>query len=198
MGTTLLDVHDDERTRQAYEAFAASKAVGRPWFEPPSYDETLVDWRHDDPAEQKEIWVVVDDGLDGRVVGLATMWLPMEDNTSRTWFDLQVHPQDRRRGHGSELMERIVERARANGRTELITDLMVPRDKPDHPYRRFMDKHGYSLNNTEIIRHLELPVADDLLDRLDAANRDSWVGPYRLETHVGGCPRHCASRCARS
>src|SRR5262245_47302142 len=133
MGTTRLDVHDEERTRQAYEVFVASKGRGRPWFEPPSYDEMVVDWRHVDEAEPKEIWVAEDPG--GKVVGLAMMWLPMHDNTSMTWFDLQVHPDARRRGHGSALLERIVERARAHDRTEVIGDLMAPQDEPDHPYR---------------------------------------------------------------
>jgi hypothetical protein len=40
------------------------------------------------------------------------------------------------------------------------------------------------------MRHLELPVADDLLDRHADHARPRWEGPYRLETHVGGVPEH--------
>jgi GNAT superfamily N-acetyltransferase len=186
MGTTRLDVQDAESCRQAYDVFVASKGVGRPWFEGPSFEEMLIDWRHDDPAELKESWVVTDDELG--VAGCAMMWFPMNDNTSLTWFDLQVHPAARRRGHGSELMERVVERAQANGRDEIIGDLMAPQGEPDHPYRRFAEKHGFLLSNTEIIRHLDLPVADDLLDRLEAGARPRWEAGYRLETHAGGVP----------
>ena len=85
-------------------------------------------------------------------------------------------------------MGRVVERARANGRVEIIGDVLVPQDEPDHPYRRFAQKQGFELSNTEIIRHLDLPVADDLLARLEAEARPRWEGSYRLETHVGGVP----------
>ena len=187
MGATELDVHDDERSRQAYAVFVASKGMGRPWFEPLSFDEMVIDWRHVHPAEVKEIWVVDDDELGG-VAGLAMMWLPMEDNTSLTWFDLQVHPAARGRGHGSALVERLLERAKDHGRGQLITDFMVPENEPEHPNRRFAERHGFSWSNTEIIRHLDLPVADALLDRLDDESRPSWMSGYRLETHVGGVP----------
>jgi GNAT superfamily N-acetyltransferase len=197
MGTTRLDVTDEERCRQAFDAFVASKGLDRPWFEPPSFDEMIVDWRHEDAAEPKEIWVVEDDRLDGKVAGFAIMWLPMQDNTWLSWFDIQVHPDARRRGHGSALIERVLERAREHGRTELVTDLLAPQDQPEHPYRRFIEGQGFSLSNTEIIRHLDLPVADTLLDRLEAESRPRWEGDYRLETHVGGVPEHLrASLCA--
>jgi GNAT superfamily N-acetyltransferase len=187
MGTTKLDVQDTESCRQAYDAFMASKAVGRPWFEGPSFDEVIIDWRHHDPAELREQWVVTDDEL-GKIVGLATMWFPMQDNTWLTWFDLQVHPDARRRGHGSDLVERVVERAQANGRTEVIADLMAPKGELEHPYRQFAEKHGFLLSNTEIIRHLDLPVAADVLDRLESEAKPRWEGAYRLETYVGGVP----------
>ena len=38
-----------------------------------------------------------------------------------------------------------------------------PGRRPDHEYRRFVERHGYSLSNTEVMRHLDLPVADDHL-----------------------------------
>lgn len=181
----MLDVHDDDRTRRAHEAIVASRVFGRPWFEPTSYHEALVDWRHEDKAEPKEIWVA-QDGAD--VAGVATLYLPMEDNTWLAWFDLHVHPEHRRRGHGSALMDRLVERARAAGRSSLLTDFMVPVDDPGHGYRRFVERHGFELSYTEVIRHLDLPLAEDHLDGLDEQSRPRWAGHYRLETHVNGVP----------
>lgn len=185
MGTLQLDVTDDARTRQAHQALAASRVFGRPWYEPPSFEETAIDWRYEDKAEPKEIWVAEDGG---QIAGVATLYLPMEDNTWLAWFDLHVHPDHRRRGHGSELMERMAERAAKARRTSLITEFKVPVDAPGHEYRRFVERRGYALNNTEVIRHLELPVADAHLDRLDAESRLRWSGDYRLETHVNGVP----------
>ena len=64
----------------------------------------------------------------------------------------------------------------------------MPADSEGHPYRQFVEKHGYHLSNTEIMRHLALPVDDDLLDQHAEYSRPRWEGHYRLETYVGGVP----------
>jgi GNAT superfamily N-acetyltransferase len=185
METRLIDVHDDEVCARAYEVIVASKDHERPWHEPPSLAETLVEWRHVDEAEPMEMWGAWDGD---ELVGVATIWLPMSDNTSMVWHDVQVHPAHRRRAAGSALVERIVHRAGEEGRPTLVTDLMVPPESEDHPYRRFAERHGFRLSNTEIIRHLQLPVAEDVLGRQAEHARARWEGEYRLETHVGGVP----------
>ena len=78
----------------------------------------------------------------------------------------------------------------AERRTTLVGDAMVPAEESGaHPYRRFVEAHGFVLSNTEIARHLDLPVADDLLASLSEAARPHHEGFYRLETHVGCVPR---------
>lgn len=185
MGTTLLDVHDEALSRSAYEAMMASRTADRPWYEPPSYDEIAVDWRHHDKAEPKVMWVAEEHG---EVAGIGTLWLPMEDNTSLAWFDLHVRPESRRRGHGSALMAQIVDRSKESGRSQILTEFHVPDEDARHPYRLFMERHGFSLSNTEVIRHLDLPVPPERLDRLDSGTRPRWEGRYRMETHVNGVP----------
>ncbi|WP_330475941.1 GNAT family N-acetyltransferase [Terrabacter sp. C0L_2] len=185
METRLIDVDDDAVCTRAYDVIVASKNHERPWNEPPSLAETLVEWRHVDKSEPMEMWGAWDgDSL----VGVATIWLPMEDNTSMVWHDVQVDAAHRRRGAGSALVERIVGRATEVGRPTLVTDCIVPAGDDGHPYGRFAEKHGFRLSNTEITRHLELPVDDDLLARHAEHARTRWEGGYRLETHVGGVP----------
>lgn len=185
MDVELLDVGDDALCARAYQAIVASKTFERPWFEPPSLEETLVEWRHVDKAEPMEIWTALDDG---EVLGVATIWFPQLDNTWLGWFDLQVHPGHRRRGAGSALMERLVDRAGHEVRTTLVAEVLVPVGSDDHPYRRFLEQHGFSLNNTEVIRHLDLPVDQALLDELAARARPRWQEGYRVETFVGLVP----------
>ena len=74
METRLIDVHDDAVCARAYEVIIASKGHERPWNEPPSLAETLVEWRHVDEAERMEMWAAHDGG---ELVGVATLWLPM-------------------------------------------------------------------------------------------------------------------------
>ncbi|GAA2747401.1 hypothetical protein GCM10009868_36730 [Terrabacter aerolatus] len=187
METSLIDVHDDRTCARAYDVIIASKGHERPWNEPPSLAETLVEWRHVDKAEPMEMWGVHDGA---ELVGVATLWLPMEDNTSMAWFEVQVDPAHRGRGAGTALLEQLLDRVREAGRTTMVVDVTVPPDSDGHAYRRFAERHGFHLSNTEIIRHLELPVADDLLDRHAEHARRRREEDYRLETHVGGVPPH--------
>jgi GNAT superfamily N-acetyltransferase len=187
MKTHLLDVRDDAQCARAYDVLVASKGLGRPWHRPPSLEESVLQWRHVDKAEPLEMWAVEDAG---EVLGVASLWLPQEDNTSLAWFDVNVHPEVRRRGAGSALMQRAVERSTEERRTTLVTDTMVPvHQSEDHPHRRFLERHGFTLSNTEIIRHLPLPVPDDLLSQLAEEARPRYEGTYRLETHVNGVPQ---------
>lgn len=187
METTPIDVRDDRVCARAYDVIIASKGHERPWNEPPSLAESLVEWRHVDQAEPMEMWGVLDGG---ELVGVATLWLPMEDNTSMAWFEVQVDPHHRRRGAGTALVARLVDRVREARRTTMVVDVMVPPASDGHGYRRFAERHGFHLSHTEVIRHLELPVADDLLDRHAEQARERWEGDYLLESHVGGVPEH--------
>src|SRR3954454_12336448 len=59
---------------------------------------------------------------DGRPVGLGELLTPELDNTHLAWATVIVHPEQRRRGYGSALFERLTEEARAAGRTSIGTD----------------------------------------------------------------------------
>lgn len=186
MKTHLVDVHDDAQCARAHDVLVASKSHGRPWNRPPSLEESVIEWRHVDKAEPMEMWAAEDGG---EVLGVASLWMPQEENTSMIWFDVAVDPQLRRRGAGSALMERLVERATEERRTTLVTDTMVPAEQSEaHPHRRFLEGHGFTLSNTEIMRHLVLPVADELLTGLAEQARPRYEEGYRLETHVDGVP----------
>lgn len=166
MQTRLLDGHDVAACRRAYDVLVAAKSLDRPWNEPPSFEESLLEFRHVDAAERMEMWEAVDRTA-GLVTGIATLWLPRGDNTTQMWCEVAVDPAHTRRGAGAVLVDRLVERAGAEGRTTLVTDFMVPLDSgADHPYRRFATRSGFTLGNTETCRHLRLHVGDDLLDGL--------------------------------
>ena len=195
MEISRLDVHDDAACRAAYDVIVSSRSHERPWNRPPSLEESVVEWRHVDTAEPMEMWSAADDG---HIVAVATVWLPMEDNTTMAWFDIQVDPPHRRRGAGSALMEKVINRAETAGRTTLVAEVLVPQESEGHPYRRFMERHGFNLSNTEIIRHLDLPVAAELLAEHAEHARAAGAGPTGSRPTSTGSPRACASRCAPS
>lgn len=84
--------------------------------------------------------------VDGEVVGVAELELPLGENTDVAWGEVEVLPAHRRRGIGRALWEALVERSHAAGRTRLGGELGVDVDVagPGHEFARAMgavEKH---------------------------------------------------------
>lgn len=181
-----VDLSDDDLMARLRDVEAASKRVGRPWADPESARAFTLDHRHVDAGEDHELWAAWDGD---RPIGLAQLWFPLHDNTDKLQADVQVHPDSRRRGAGSALVEQVVRRAQERGRAEVLGEVLAPLDStPSHPYRRFAARHGFSEASQDSMRHLALPVADTLLDELEARARPRWEGDYRLRTYHGAVP----------
>jgi GNAT superfamily N-acetyltransferase len=119
MDIERFDAGDRDSARASMEVFNASSAVDAPW-EHPWLEEryaTFLDqgWDGEPPVPFLA-------RVDGEAVATALLSLSERDNTHLAWLWLQVHPDARRRGHGGELFEAMLEEARARGRTSLGTD----------------------------------------------------------------------------
>ena len=182
----LVDLHDDADCRAAWTALIASRTDQRPWDDSDGFEQTLAEWRYEDPSERTERWVVEADGL---IVGVATLYVSLDDNTDKIWAEVDVHPDHRRRGAGTALAQLLERRGRELGRPELIVEVYLPPvDADEHPFERFAASQGFVAESTDNVRILDLPVPDALLDRLEASARERWAGAYRLETHTDGLP----------
>src|SRR5215207_7095386 len=92
---------------------------------------------------------------DGAVVGVLKASLPTYDNTNLAWFDLEIHPAHRGRGHGSELLRYGLDQARAGGRTIIgLTQWDLP--KAD----KFARRHGFEPKAVQVSRRQELAAID--------------------------------------
>ena len=180
-----LDIDDDAELAAAHAVGNASKRHERPWAKCWSLREMTVQLRSPNTVERLEPYVAL---VDGTVAAVALLWFPLLDNTHFTWAELDVDPALRRRGAGSALMERVVERTRAEGRSTVLAETNVP-DGPhdDHPHVRFLARHGFTYANTEVRRILDLPVDPGLLESLAASSAEHHAG-YRIESHAGGLP----------
>jgi GNAT superfamily N-acetyltransferase len=115
--------------------------------------------------------------VDGAVAGALRLILPMRDNATVATLDLAVHPDHRRRGLGSGLLEEGLALAAAHGRTEIIAD----EPGPDAPGRGFALRHGWSCDLLETRRDLMLPPDDERLAAVEAAAAEAGAG-YELVT----------------
>nr|WP_237447684.1 GNAT family N-acetyltransferase [Nocardioides flavescens] len=141
--------------------------------------------RTPDPGERQ---LLLEASADGRLLGVAELWVPLLDNTDKAWFELHVDPLARRAGVGTALVRRVEELARAEGRTLLLAETHLPADeREDHGHARFARACGYERASVEVVRHLDLPVPDERLqDWVDEAGAERRG--YRVETHADGVP----------
>lgn len=181
-----LAVADQQELRDYHEvSVRADTQDGRDWTRPWTYDEMVQEFTEPDPQERCEPYVAIDEG---RVVGAAVQWFFLSDNTSKTWLEVFVDPVERRRGIGGQLVEYAVERARAEGRTEITGESSFSfEERETSGTLRFAERHGFAVANMQIKRRLVLPVDEALLEKL-AAEAAEHQGDYVLESFVHGVP----------
>lgn len=169
-----------------YAAYAASAAHGRGesadvWQLGEVRAELAVDGR-----ERKKLAFA--GRRDGVVVAAGWMELPQLDNLKRAELEVHVHPAERRRGYGTQLLDHLVGVATAAGRSVLGAEIRWPYDGGSDDQRAgllFALSHGFDLVLEEVQRTLRLPVAAGRLDELaDLAAEQhpsyqlrAWVGP---------------------
>jgi GNAT superfamily N-acetyltransferase/predicted GNAT family N-acyltransferase len=183
-----VDPHRPEETGFAgtYAVFRDALLADRPWATLPSAEEVLAHLQHDDPTEKAQ-WFAAFDG--DRVVGSGHAFLPLADNLKMTWLGVCVAPPDRRQGFGTAIARHLFDYAAEHGRTLLLAETSVPAEAgDDHAHRAFYRSLGFELANTEIVRHLQLPVADDLLTRLLDDAKPHFQDAYTIETYTDGIP----------
>jgi hypothetical protein len=113
----------------------------------------------------------------------------LHDNTTKVFASIDVDPPHRCRGAGSALLDQVVQVAGDWSRDEVVGDLLAPAaSTPEHPYRRFATKRGFTEASMESIRHLSLPVPDGQLDELAESARPYWGQRYDLATFMDGVP----------
>jgi GNAT superfamily N-acetyltransferase len=170
---------DDERFAAWCEVWAAGQRADRPGDPPrPASDHVALGRQLVTPGGSREgahrAGVV-----DGTIVGALRLILPMQDNPTVAIVDVAVHPDHRRRGHGSALLSEGMRLAAERGRTELIAEVDEPH--PDTAGRAFALRHGWTCDLLETRRDLLLPPDEQRLVALEKQAREAGRG-YELVT----------------
>jgi GNAT superfamily N-acetyltransferase len=181
-----LDVADAAQLREFYDvSYRAEMEDGRDWNGHWTFDE-LASTLRDVTPEQQAAGLAAYDG--DRLVGAGVLMWSDADNVDKAYVFPMVDPPDRGRGVGSALTEAMVERCRAMGRTTITSNAAYAGpERDDAAPMRFAARHGFRVANTEIQRQLHLPVAEGLLDEVDAEGVGHRAG-YVVETFVGDLP----------
>ena len=174
-----LNPHDEAELVRFHEIGEAAERFERPYATTWGLDEMRIDLTEEDPSERKDCVVAVDGD---EIVGAGIAFSATNDNTHLSWLMPWVEPQRRRRGIGSAVLAELIAICRADHRTDLVLETSYPFDRrEDHPYRRFAEKNGFALANTEIRRVRTLPVEDVDLEAVMQEAAQHHEG-YRIET----------------
>ncbi|MGH3509638.1 MAG: GNAT family N-acetyltransferase [Nocardioidaceae bacterium] len=188
MDIRAVDPHDEALFHEYYLASERAQRHGREyptfWSEP----EVLAMFRAEPEEERIEPFAAFEGD---EIVGTGVLFFPLLANTHMAFTELDTVPERRREGVGSALVDHVLTRVAAAGRTLVMVQAILPIGAGDgHPVKRFAAKHRFSLGNEELRRLLQLPIDEDVIQ--------GWIDEcaphhvdYRIEQYVDdGVPEH--------
>lgn len=193
MRITQLDVADDTALAAWQAAMAAGLGAGRD--DPPilSLDDVRATYRAPETSYLHEAYAAVDGEA---VVGTGNLSAPLRDNPRYADVEVAVPPEHRRRGVGTALWEALHDRCRDLGRTTVGAEVHQPIGEEPVPGWAFAERCGFVHKMTEVRQRLDLPIAPERLDELEAHAHER-IGAYRLRSWQGPCPDEYAEQYAR-
>ena len=181
-----LDPADEATAHEAMALQSAAQAVDLPDFPPVCPEFFIGNLRVPWPGQRTEFWLA---RVDGELVALAELGLPILDNLENSDLSLTVHPEHRRRGVGRALFDHGVSVAQGDGRKRMLSSVpeALP-GRPDHGQagRAFAESVGAKSALIEVRRRLDVTALDEAA--LDTLLRDGyakaagytivrWIGP---------------------
>lgn len=124
--------------------------------------------------------------LDGRVVGLARMWMShIEGNIEKADTNIGVHPNHRRRGIGTDLLRAVLDVCDVGGRTNLTGDGVT-----SAAMAGFWSAFGVDVGLVERLSRLWMTETDPALMERRIDRRLERASEYSLVCFQGRTPDH--------
>ncbi|WP_051247451.1 GNAT family N-acetyltransferase [Nocardioides halotolerans] len=173
---------DSDRLAQHLEIVNAARAVDAPWEHPATLRGQEGRFRHGWDGEVETPYVGLDEGTPVAAGQIATTDY---DNLHLAWVGVQVHPDHRRRGLGTAMLEELLTEARARGRTSVGID-----GWDDEAPRGFATRHGFEQKSSAIERRQRLDEVDwATIERL-RAEASGVAKDYEILRREGRTPDH--------
>lgn len=176
---------DDDDAVFAYVGLQVSaQAVDEPWEAPLTAHRQVQVQRHGFDGEVGRYFVLREAG---EAVAAAVLHTSDYDNTDLTWIEFCVHPELRRRGHGTTALDLLLAECRRTGRSLVVVEGW------DGPAARgFAAATGFELKLVEVRRALDLDGSALQRERLRVLHDQaaSQAGEYAVETYRAPTPEH--------
>jgi GNAT superfamily N-acetyltransferase len=154
----------------------AARPVDDPEAYPTVVEELASEMRYGWDLQPDQHFLYLPPGADAPVATLA-IDLPTRDNRQLFWLRLLVHPDHRRQGHGTAVMNEVLRMVEEAGRSILWVETV----EDDQGARKFVERFGFSYASHDARRRQRLADVDpQVLNRLWAEAENAAVD-YRLE-----------------
>jgi GNAT superfamily N-acetyltransferase len=154
----------------------AGRLVDDPEAHPIIVAELAAELRYGWDLQPDEHFLYLPDGASSPVATLA-IDLPKWDNRQLFWLRLVVHPEHRRRGHGSAVMAQVLRMAEEAGRSILWIEAV----EEDAGARKFCERFGFGYASHDARRRQRFADVDqDAVQQL-WAEAQAAAADYRLE-----------------
>lgn len=179
---------DHDVVAAVVEMVNAADKVDAPFDYPSTVDGYAGMLRHGWDGEVPEPFVA---WHDDQVVGLLEIHTSEWDNKHLAWLGLRVHPDHRRRGHGSRLLAFARERARAQGRTSIGADGWDQGGAAPFASAHHLPRRSSAIKRRQVLARLDRDVLDTMYDEAAGAAAD-----YELVRIAGRTPDEMLARVA--
>lgn len=192
-----VETFDDETVAQLLALEHAGHAADHPDRPPRCSVAYPVDLRHPRPGSEIRHRIVRDGG---RIVAHLTVWMPTRDNLHLAGCEILVHPEHRRRGIGSALMQAGLGIVREAGRTTVTAGALS--SWGGGPARSeagqwFLESLGFRLALTEVERRADVMALDGATEQRLYAEAQSRAGGYDVIGWTGRTPEELLDGVAR-
>jgi GNAT superfamily N-acetyltransferase len=130
--------------RAALEVVNAASLVDSPWNPPDLLEHLEAELRYGWDGEPDVPYLGT---VDGRAVAVGSLNLPERDNVHYAWVSVDVHPDHRRHGYGTAMLEHLLGLARKAGRSTVGMD-----GWDSEATHGFATRHGFEKKSQAIMR----------------------------------------------
>jgi GNAT superfamily N-acetyltransferase len=135
---------DTDRVQQYVDVVTAAHSVDAPWLRPETVRGASGRFRYGWDGEVEAPYVGI---VDGVPVAIGRVGTTDYDNLHLAWLGVQVHPEHRRRGHGTRMLEVLADEVQARGRTSIGVD-----GWDGESTQGFAARHGFEKKSSAIQR----------------------------------------------
>ena len=183
-----LDPHDDAALRGWHATYLEAETRGRPFATPWMLEEARATAQAPAVGARR---LFLSGQVDNSVLCVAQVILPLKDNLDLVEFRIYTHPDHRRRGYATRMLQRVVEVAGQESRGTLVAMVAHPYELgpsgSGEPGVEFLTSHGFSHSLGEVQSACPLPVSDEVLVGL-AEEATAHHEGYSLRSFVDRCP----------